>query len=84
MKHLIALLQFLQIIALVYLFVIFMFPVNINGLLILFICGLNLFITTALRHMFLDISKANLELYKGFARRLGWEEIVSDLGDVDK
>jgi len=82
MKKLMALLEYMQIMAIFYLIIEVVFVFDLNLAVLVFVCFVNTVIIAFMRMAQERIEKGNLELYKGFARRLGWMDIVSDLNDM--
>lgn len=79
MKKLMTLLEFSQLVAAAYLIINLIDDFNADMAIILFICVINVFLVSMMRKAQLTIETGNLMLYRDFAKRLGWMDIVSDL-----
>ena len=72
-------LEFCQIIAMIYLIIGIIFDFRLDMAVILFICIVNVFLVSMMLRAQLTIEKGNLMLYRDFAKRLGWMDVVGDL-----
>ena len=79
MKKLMLFLEFCQIIAMIYLIIGIIFDFRLDMAVILFICIVNVFLVSMMLRAQLTIEKGNLMLYRDFAKRLGWMDVVGDL-----
>ena len=84
MKKLMIFLELCQIIAMIYLTIDLVFDFRLFMAVILFICVINVFLVSMMRKAQLTIEKGNLMLYRDFAKRLGWMDIVGELDRMGK